>query len=180
MVSTCPSLPAKPRPAQAEAAKPVDPWRMRLERVRGTVGFDGLERISTQTLMEIAEVPQRQRAAGNYRHLASLMAELGWTAVRVRDFNRRGFNEQVRGYLREGARPLITFAFCAAAAMSNRRCDTPATVGRIVRFTAVTTIAVDLTAYVGRLRFSCTTSTEDRHDALPKKTAGTLHPRPPS
>ena len=90
--------------AQAEAAKPVDPWRLRLERVRGTTGFDGLERISTQMLMDILEVPQRQRTAGTYRHLATLMAELGWTAVRVRDLTRGGYKEQVRGYVRDGRR----------------------------------------------------------------------------
>jgi hypothetical protein len=39
----------------------------------------------------LVEVPQRKRTAGTYRHLTSLMTELGWTAVRVRDFNRRGF-----------------------------------------------------------------------------------------
>jgi hypothetical protein len=89
------------RAAAAEAAQPVDPWRLRLERVRGTTGFDGLERISTQTLMDILEVPQRQRTAGSYRHIAALMTELGWNAVRVRDFNRRGFKEQVRGYVRD-------------------------------------------------------------------------------
>jgi hypothetical protein len=70
--------------------------------VRGTTGFDGLERISTQTLMDILEVPQRKRTAGTYRHLATLMAELGWAPIRVRDFNGRGFKEQVRGYVRSG------------------------------------------------------------------------------
>lgn len=88
------------RAAQAEAAKPVDPWRLRLERVRGQIGFDNLERISTQTLMDILEVPQRQRTAGTHRRVARLMTELGWRAVRVRDFNGRGFKEQVRGYAR--------------------------------------------------------------------------------
>jgi hypothetical protein len=33
-----------------KAAQPVDPWWLQLERVRGTTGFDGLERIITQTL----------------------------------------------------------------------------------------------------------------------------------
>jgi hypothetical protein len=88
--------------AQAEAAQPVDPWRLRLERVRGTTRFDGLERISTQTLLDILEVPQRQRTAGAYRHIAALMTELGWTAVRVRDLSRGGYKEQVRGYVRDG------------------------------------------------------------------------------
>jgi hypothetical protein len=90
----------KMRAAAAEAAQPIDPWRLRLERVRGTTGFDGLERISTQTLMDILEVPQRQRTAGTYRRLAKLMTELGWTAVRVRDLTRGGYKEQVRGYCR--------------------------------------------------------------------------------
>lgn len=88
--------------AAAEAAQPVDPWRLRLERVRGKTGFDGLERISTQVLLDILEVPQRRRAAGTYRHLAKVMAELGWTAVRVRDRTRGGYLEQVRGYVRDG------------------------------------------------------------------------------
>jgi hypothetical protein len=93
----------KLRATQAEAVpQPVDPWRLRLERVGGKTGFDGLERISTQTLLDILEVPQRRRTAGTYRHIATLMAELGWTAVRVRDLTRGGYKEQVRGYVRDG------------------------------------------------------------------------------
>jgi hypothetical protein len=82
--------------------KPRSPWRLRLERVRGTTGFDGLERISAQTLLDVLGVEQRQRTLGSYRHLATLMSELGWTAVRVRDFTRGGYKEQVRGYVRGG------------------------------------------------------------------------------
>jgi len=89
------------RVAAAEAAQPTDPWRLRLERVRGTKGFDGLERISTQTVLDILQVPQRKRTAGTYRHLAKVMAELGWTPVRVRDLTRGGYKEQVRGYVRD-------------------------------------------------------------------------------
>jgi hypothetical protein len=48
----------------------------------------------------ILDVPQRQRTAGSYRHLAKVMTEFGWTAVRVRDFTRGGYREQVRGYVR--------------------------------------------------------------------------------
>ena len=92
----------KMKAAAADAVQPVDPWRLRLERVRGMAGFDGLERISTQTLMDMLEVPQRSRTAGTYRRLAKLMAELGWTAVRVRDLTRGGYKEQVRGYVRGG------------------------------------------------------------------------------
>jgi hypothetical protein len=90
----------KMKASEAEAAKPMDPWRLRLERVRGTIGFDGLERISTQTLLDILEIRQHRRTAGTYRHLAKLMGELGWAAVRVRDLTRGGYKEQVRGYVR--------------------------------------------------------------------------------
>jgi hypothetical protein len=69
-----------------------------VERVRGKTGFDGLERISTQTVMDILEVPQRRRTAGSYRHLATLMAELGWTGIRLHGLARGGYKEQVRGY----------------------------------------------------------------------------------
>jgi hypothetical protein len=83
---------------------PGDLWLAPLQRVRGKVEFDGLERVSSQTLLDILEIPQHSRTAGTYRRLARLMAELGWSAVRVRDFNGRGFKEQIRGYVRDGRR----------------------------------------------------------------------------
>jgi hypothetical protein len=87
--------------ARAEAlAHAADPWLAPLQRVRGKVELDGWERVSSQTLLDILEVPQRSRTAGTYRRLARLMAELGWTAVRVRDLARGGYSEQVRGYCR--------------------------------------------------------------------------------
>jgi hypothetical protein len=88
--------------AQAEmAARDIDPWRLPLERVRGKIDFDGLERVTTQMLFDVVEVPQRNRSAGACRRLAKLMTELGWTAVRVRGLTRGGYREQVRGYCRE-------------------------------------------------------------------------------
>ena len=80
----------------------VDPWRLCLERVNGKIDYvDGLERISSQTLLDLLEVPQRNRSAGTFRRLSKLMSELGWTAVRVRDLTRGGYKEQVRGYCRD-------------------------------------------------------------------------------
>ena len=88
--------------AQAEmAARNADPWLLRLERVRGQVGDDGIERISTQTLFDHLEVFQRSRGAGACRRLAKVMRKLGWTPVRVRDLTRGGYKEQVRGYCRD-------------------------------------------------------------------------------
>jgi hypothetical protein len=88
--------------AFAAAAEKTDPWHLRLEGVRGKVDFfDKLERISSQTLLDLLEVPQRSRTAGVFRRLAKVMTGIGWTAVRVRDLTRGGYKEQVRGYCRE-------------------------------------------------------------------------------
>ena len=88
--------------AKAEtAARNVDPWRLPLERVRGKIDYHGIERVTTQMLLDILEVPQRSRRAGTYRHLSKLMVELGWTAVRVRARTRGDYLEQVRGYCRD-------------------------------------------------------------------------------
>jgi hypothetical protein len=68
----------------------------------GTVDFfDGLERVSIKPLLDLLEVPQRDRTGRTFRRLSKVMAELGWTAVRVRDLTRGGYKEQVRGYCRE-------------------------------------------------------------------------------
>src|SRR6188472_2377842 len=82
-------------------ARSADPWRLRLERVRGKTGYDGVERISTQDLLDILEVPQRARSAGVCRRLATLMKELGWTPMKARGLSQSGYREQVRGYARD-------------------------------------------------------------------------------
>jgi hypothetical protein len=96
------SFSAKLETAKAElTARNGDPWRLPLERVRGKVDYDGIERVTTQMLLDVLEVPQRSRTAGTYRHLSKLMIELGWTAVRVRARTRGDYLEQVRGYCRD-------------------------------------------------------------------------------
>jgi hypothetical protein len=92
----------KLRIAAVAAEHHADSWLAPLQRVRGKVEFDGLERVSSQTLLDMLEVPQRSRTAGTYRRLAKVMSELGWSAVRVRDLTRGGYKEQVRGYVRDG------------------------------------------------------------------------------
>jgi hypothetical protein len=89
--------------ARAEAvAETADPWCLPLERLHGQIGDDGIERVTTQVVLDLLEVPQRARRAGTYRRLAKLMSELGWTAVRVRGLTRGGYLEQVRGFARDG------------------------------------------------------------------------------
>jgi hypothetical protein len=95
----------KQKIAEAAAARSADPWRLRLERVRGKIDFsDRLERISSQTLLDLLEVPQRPRTAGTFRRLAKVMAQLNWSPIRVRDFNGRGYKETIRGYCRQPCR----------------------------------------------------------------------------
>jgi hypothetical protein len=88
--------------AKAElTARDADPWQLPLARVHGKIDYDGIERVTTQMLLDVLEVPQCRRRAGTYRHLSKIMVELGWTAVRVRDRTRGGYLEQVRGYCRD-------------------------------------------------------------------------------
>jgi hypothetical protein len=96
------SFVTKLRNSRDEAhAQRADPWRLRLERVRGKIGDDGVERVSTQTLFDILEVPQRGRTAGACRRLAKLMREMGWSAIKARGLTPGGFRDQVRGYARD-------------------------------------------------------------------------------
>jgi hypothetical protein len=89
------------REEQARVISPTDTWQLRLERVRGKVGDDGIERVSTQTLFDYLEVLHRSRGAGASRRLAKIMRDSGWTPVRVRDLTCGGYKEQVRGYCRD-------------------------------------------------------------------------------
>jgi hypothetical protein len=90
----------KNRRAQARE-RTADAWTLRLERVRGKVGDDGIERVATQAVFDLLEVPQRARTAGACRRLARVMGELGWTPVRARGLTQGGFRDQVRGYARD-------------------------------------------------------------------------------
>ena len=86
---------------EKHAAINGDPWQLRLERVRGKIGDDGVERIATQTVFDVLEVPQRARGAGACRRLAKLMRELGWHPIKARGLNQRGLLEQIRGYAKD-------------------------------------------------------------------------------
>jgi hypothetical protein len=86
---------------RTEAATKPDPWRLQLERLRGKVGYDGVERVSTQAALDFLEVPQRGRNSAACRHLAKLMRELGWSPIKARGMTQNGFRDQVRGYARD-------------------------------------------------------------------------------
>jgi hypothetical protein len=86
---------------EAVRARNADPWRVRLEGVRGKVGDDGIERVSTQTLFDFLEVLQRNRGAGACRRLAKVMRELGWQPIKARGLTPTGVRDQIRGYARD-------------------------------------------------------------------------------
>lgn len=92
----------KLKKVEAEArANDADPWLDRLSGLRGKVGDDGVERIATQVILDILEVPQRRREGATCRRLAKLMRELGWRPIKARGLNQRGLLDQVRGYARD-------------------------------------------------------------------------------
>ena len=93
--------------AKEAAQAPKDPWHLRLERLKGKTWDDGIERISTQTVFDILEVPQRARTAVACRRLAKLMRELGWHPIKARGLTPGGFRDQVRGYARDTTRSTV-------------------------------------------------------------------------
>jgi hypothetical protein len=63
-------------------------------------GEPSIERITTAALMDILEVPMKERHTMVHRRIARIMRELHWIPVRVRDLRSiRG--ENVRGYMRQ-------------------------------------------------------------------------------
>src|SRR5438105_12633143 len=98
------SLMGKIQQARADAAaRGTEPWRLRLERLRGRLDPDNIERLTTQDVFDTLEVAQRERTTAACRRLAKVMRELGWTALRVRGLTRGGYLEQVRGYCRRAS-----------------------------------------------------------------------------
>jgi hypothetical protein len=89
--------------ARVKAQSRTDPWLLRLEGLKGKTWDDGIERIGTQTVFDILEVPHRSRTAGACRRLSKLMRELGWHPIKARGLTPGGFRDQVRGYARDAS-----------------------------------------------------------------------------
>jgi hypothetical protein len=77
-----------------------DPWEPTLRKLKGRVGPDGVERISTTDVFDALEIPIRQRHSITLR-LSNVMRRLGWTNIRARGLNTRSYRDRVRGYARE-------------------------------------------------------------------------------
>lgn len=78
-----------------------DMWKRRLSQLGGTIDLvDGIERITTQAVFDILQLPRGRRGPKAYSRLAATMAELGWYPVRVRGMT-PGRNRQIRCYERK-------------------------------------------------------------------------------
>jgi hypothetical protein len=89
--------------AAAMTATAADPWALPIARLKGQVGADGVERISTQAVLDILEVAQKDRKRSTFTRLSKLMREAGWVPIRARDLTRGGGakKDQARGYARD-------------------------------------------------------------------------------
>jgi hypothetical protein len=84
----------------ARQANAEDPWWAMLRKIKGKVGQDGIERISTTEVFDILEVPMGARPAQTVR-LSRVMGKLGWSNIRARGLNPGSYRDRVRGYARE-------------------------------------------------------------------------------
>ena len=84
-----------------QTIKPSDPWTIPLRNIRGQIGHDGLERISTEAVYEHLGLPRLKRTPDAGRRVRMILLELGWTPVRSRHVTSRGRAARVRGYARE-------------------------------------------------------------------------------
>src|SRR5947209_5887399 len=82
--------------AQAEEEK-VDPWLEKLTGLKGEINSRGDEQISSEAILNILEISQRERHTGAHRRISNFMKGLGWQSARIVGHDGR----QVRGYVRQ-------------------------------------------------------------------------------
>lgn len=76
-----------------------DAWLPTLRTLRGRVGADGVERVSTYDVFEALEIPLRRRSSMTVR-LSRLMRSLGWANIRARGLGAHSYRHRVRGFAR--------------------------------------------------------------------------------
>ena len=90
--------------AQKEAVlrRRADPWMATLESLKGKIGPDRIERITTQAIYDFLNLSRSERTPSAARRLAAIMREAGWSSTRLWGINQKGTRDQVRGYARFG------------------------------------------------------------------------------
>ena len=80
------------RPSNGALAISAPPWRVEaLAVLAGILAVVLAGGSPTHAVLDVLQIPQRNRRTGAYKRLAALMATLGWTAVRVKGMTRRGY-----------------------------------------------------------------------------------------
>jgi hypothetical protein len=77
---------------------PSNPWLPLLVKLRGQRGSDGVERLTTEHIFDILDVPLSKRTPQAARTICSAMVALGWSPIRLRSASSRGRSSRVRGY----------------------------------------------------------------------------------
>jgi hypothetical protein len=77
-----------------------DAWTPPLRKIKGKIGRDGIERVSTAGVFDLLEVPMGARPAQTVR-LSRVMKKLGWSNIRARGLNPGSYRDRARGYARE-------------------------------------------------------------------------------
>ena len=100
--ATGPSFIQKLRDAvhAVKQADKEDRWTPTLRKIKGKIGRDGIERVSTADVFELLEIPMGARPALTVR-LSRVMRRLGWQNIRARGLNPGSYRDRVRGYARE-------------------------------------------------------------------------------
>ena len=87
----------------AEAARREsgeDLWVSSLRTLKGRIGADGVERLSTTDVFDHLEIPMKRRPSLTVR-LSRIMRKLGWANIRARGLNPGSYLDRVRGFARE-------------------------------------------------------------------------------
>jgi hypothetical protein len=86
--------------AATRTSTPEHPWEGKLRKLKGRIGADGVERVSTTDVFDELEVPIPRRSSSTVQ-LSRLMRRLGWSNIRARGLNPGSYRDRVRGYARE-------------------------------------------------------------------------------
>jgi hypothetical protein len=89
---------------EAQNASPEDPWEPALRKLKGRVGHDRVERVSTSDAFDHLDVPMRCRPSQTVR-LSRVMRKLGWINIRARGLNPGSYRDRVRGFGRAARSP---------------------------------------------------------------------------
>lgn len=91
--------------AEAQTLTTSDEWKPILIKAKGTVGLSNIERVSTEALFDLIDLPKVKRTPEAAKRLRRIMEELGWVATRAPSrITQRGRAGRVRGYSREAIR----------------------------------------------------------------------------